>query len=136
MSRLLLCWSNTQTPYVRLLLIINHARGFQQEVENNINALGSRAIAISSGRATTLIQREKSAILEKLAAALLKAQGFTPVDKITLTDVVAVCVSVCHNRLPKLDLQQYSIFALWQFIISRFLIFFYMLWLELIGAGK
>lgn len=117
--------------------MINHARGWQQEIENHINAVGSRAIAISSSsHATTLIQREKSAILEKLAAAVLKAQGFTPADKISLTDVVAVCVSVCHNRLPKLDLQQYSMFALWQFIISRFLIFFYMLWLELIGAGK
>lgn len=121
--------------------MINHARGWQQEIENHINAVGSRAIAISSSsssssHATTLLQREKSAILEKLAAAVLKAQGFAPADKISLTDVVAVCVSVCHNRLPKLDLQQYSMFALWQFIISRFLIFFYMLWLELIGAGK
>jgi hypothetical protein len=118
--------------------MINHARGWRQEIEDHINAVGSRAIAISSSSscATTLIQREKSAILEKLAAAVLKAQGYTPADKISLTDVVAVCVSVCHNRLPKLDLQQYSMFALWQFIISRFLVFFYMLWLELIGAGK
>lgn len=133
---MLVCKINTRLPYVRLLLMINHAFGWQQEIENDVNAVGSRAIAISSSHATTLLQREKSAILEKLAAAVLKAQGFMPADKISLTDVVAVCVSVCHNRLPKLDLQQYSIFALWQFIISRFLIFFYMLWLELIGAGK
>lgn len=71
-----------------------------------------------------------------LAAAAMSAADLNPrcatADKITLADILMVCFSARQHRLP----ERYRVESLWHHLVSRFLLYFFTLWLELVSGYK